>query len=129
MRKGTREFKCTGPSPLAALMKSSWGGPLIYRERPGVYVFWWVGWPPCAGGFDLLDITTKLAAPLVAGIRPAPFAERAEPRLSTGRSMEFGAGRGHTWQRRFYDFVVFTEYKRAGKLRYMHQNPVKHGLV
>jgi len=36
---------------------------------------------------------------------------------------------GHIWQRRFYDFVVFTEHKRAEKLSYMHQNPVKRGLV
>jgi putative transposase len=36
---------------------------------------------------------------------------------------------GHTWQARFYDFVVFTEKKRVEKLRYMHHNPVKRGLV
>ena len=36
---------------------------------------------------------------------------------------------GHIWQRRFYDFVVFTERKRVEKLRYMHRNPVKRGLV
>jgi putative transposase len=33
------------------------------------------------------------------------------------------------WQRRFYDFNVFTERKRAEKLRYMHRNPVARGLV
>jgi putative transposase len=36
---------------------------------------------------------------------------------------------GHIWQRRFYDFVVWTEHKRIEKLRYMHRNPVKRGLV
>ncbi|MFZ1139600.1 MAG: transposase [Candidatus Sulfotelmatobacter sp.] len=36
---------------------------------------------------------------------------------------------GHIWQHRFYDFVVFTEKKRIEKLRYMHRNPVKRGLV
>ena len=36
---------------------------------------------------------------------------------------------GHIWQRRFYDFVVWTKHKRIEKLRYMHQNPVKRGLV
>jgi putative transposase len=30
---------------------------------------------------------------------------------------------GHIWQRRFYDFVVFSEKKRIEKLRYMHCNP------
>jgi putative transposase len=33
------------------------------------------------------------------------------------------------WQARYYDFNVFTEAKRAEKLRYMHANPVKRGLV
>jgi hypothetical protein len=33
------------------------------------------------------------------------------------------------WQRRFYDFNVWTERKRIEKLRYMHRNPVKRGLV
>ena len=36
---------------------------------------------------------------------------------------------GHVWQRRFYDFVVWSEPKRIEKLRYMHRNPVKRGLV
>jgi len=33
------------------------------------------------------------------------------------------------WQSRFYDFNVYTEHKRVEKLRYMHRNPVKRGLV
>ena len=33
------------------------------------------------------------------------------------------------WQPRFYDFNVWTERKRIEKLRYMHCNPVKRGLV
>jgi putative transposase len=33
------------------------------------------------------------------------------------------------WERRFYDFNVWTERKRIEKLRYMHRNPVKRGLV
>jgi len=36
---------------------------------------------------------------------------------------------GHVWQSRFYDFVVRTERKRVEKLRYIHRNPVKRGLV
>ena len=30
---------------------------------------------------------------------------------------------------RFYDFNVWSERKRIEKLRYMHRNPVKRGLV
>jgi REP-associated tyrosine transposase len=33
------------------------------------------------------------------------------------------------WQKRFYDFNVWTEEKQIEKLRYMHRNPVKRGLV
>jgi putative transposase len=33
------------------------------------------------------------------------------------------------WQARYYDFNVWTEDKRVEKLRYMHRNPVKRGLV
>jgi len=39
------------------------------------------------------------------------------------------AGECHFWQRRFYDFVVWTEKKVTEKLNYMHENPVKRGLV
>jgi putative transposase len=33
------------------------------------------------------------------------------------------------WQRRFYDFNVWSARKQVEKLRYMHRNPVKRGLV
>ena len=33
------------------------------------------------------------------------------------------------WQRRFYDFNVWSGRKRVEKLRYMHRNPLKCGLV
>jgi REP-associated tyrosine transposase len=33
------------------------------------------------------------------------------------------------WQTRYYDFNVYTERKRTQKLRYIHRNPVRRGLV
>src|SRR6266536_932660 len=33
------------------------------------------------------------------------------------------------WQARYYDFNVHNDEKRVEKLRYMHRNPVKRGLV
>ena len=40
------------------------------------------------------------------------------------------AGREHFWQARYYDFNVCSrELKIREKLRYMHRNPVKRGLV
>jgi hypothetical protein len=49
--------------------------------------------------------------------------------LRQGRLWHLALDAGHIWQARFYDFVVFTEAKRVEKLRYMHRNPVKRGLV
>jgi putative transposase len=33
------------------------------------------------------------------------------------------------WQRRYYDFNVYSKRKQVEKLRYMHRNPVKRKLV
>jgi putative transposase len=35
----------------------------------------------------------------------------------------------HVWQRRFYDFNVWSARKRIEKLVYMHRNPVRSKLV
>ena len=40
-----------------------------------------------------------------------------------------GQPRKPFWQTRFYDCNVWTAKKRVEKLNYMHQNPVKRGLV
>jgi len=43
---------------------------------------------------------------------------------------EPGNARLHSfWQRRFYDFNVWSHKKKIEKLTYMHMNPVKRGLV
>ena len=49
------------------------------------------------------------------------------PNLANEWGTRTGAGR--IWQKRFYDFNVATPEKRVEKLRYMHRNPVKRGLV
>ena len=36
---------------------------------------------------------------------------------------------GQFWQRRFYDFNVWSQRKEVEKLKYMHRNPVVRGLV
>jgi putative transposase len=33
------------------------------------------------------------------------------------------------WQARYYDFNIWSERKFVEKLRYIHRNPVKRGLV
>jgi hypothetical protein len=55
-----------------------------------------------------------------------PRRRRRDPR----QRMLFGEEpRRAFWQARFYDFNVWTTRKRVEKLRYMHRNPVKRGLV
>ncbi len=54
---------------------------------------------------------------------------RSQPDPRQGHLWSASLEAGHIWQRRFYDFVVFSERKRVEKLRYMHRNPVKRGLV
>jgi REP-associated tyrosine transposase len=35
----------------------------------------------------------------------------------------------HFWQTRFYDFNVWSAVKHTEKVRYIHRNPVRRGLV
>ncbi len=51
---------------------------------------------------------------------------RAQPELFSAGPEDPPA---HFWQRRFYDFNVWSKRKRVEKLRYMHRNPVTRGLV
>jgi putative transposase len=46
-----------------------------------------------------------------------------------GTLFEEDTMREHFWQRRFYDFNVWSARKQSEKLRYMHRNPVTRGLV
>jgi putative transposase len=55
-----------------------------------------------------------------------PRRKRQDPRQ---RMLFEDAIRAPSWQARFYDFNVWTAKKRVEKLNYMHQNPVKRGLV
>ncbi|WP_334270426.1 REP-associated tyrosine transposase [Edaphobacter sp. HDX4] len=44
-------------------------------------------------------------------------------------SVSIQQGRIRLWQKRYYDFNVYTDDKRVEKLRYIHRNPVKRELV
>jgi len=51
-----------------------------------------------------------------------------ERRPHPGRKTRETLG-AHVWQARYYDFNVSTSAKRVEKLRYIHRNPVRRGLV
>lgn len=44
-------------------------------------------------------------------------------------SVSVQQGRTCFWQKRYYDFNVYTDEKRIEKLRYIHRNPVTRELV
>jgi putative transposase len=54
---------------------------------------------------------------------------QARRRHNPAQATLFDASPQHIWQKRFYDFNVWTEHKRIEKLRYMHRNPVTRGLA
>jgi putative transposase len=59
------------------------------------------------------------------------FARRvlAQIRRRPAQATLFDLSLHHTGQKRFYDFDVWSLKKQMGKLNYMHDNPVKRGLV
>ena len=61
---------------------------------------------------------------------------RRKPRRQTSaaqRSFQFASSADarlpQFWQKRFYDFNVWSRKKKVEKLGYMHANPLKRGLV
>ena len=47
---------------------------------------------------------------------------------NTARELKSAEG-APFWEPRYYDFNVWSEAKRVEKLRYIHRNPVRRGLV
>ena len=64
-------------------------------------------------------------APSVTGMTTAQVSKGARP----GAPSVTGNASSQIWQARFYDFNVWSAHKRVEKLRYIHRNPVKRGLV
>jgi putative transposase len=82
-----------------------------------------------------LSFVQRLPAGSSGGVDKGPTSRKVREKWGTPEIPEIpeapvtpGIPR-HIWQRRFYDFNVWTEHKRIEKLRYMHRNPVKRGLV
>jgi len=78
-----------------------------------------------AGSGDTFHGAAGIEAALGAGFA----AHEQEPDVRQSNLFGEVPARGPFWQARFYDFNVWTDKKRVQKLRYMHQNPLKRGLV
>jgi len=98
------------------------------------YQFVVVGYVVMPEHFHLLISEPQVKTPsTVMQALKLGFARRViaeEQRLGVRHFSRFSrSGPQHIWQKRFYDFNVWTEHKRIEKLRYMHRNPVKRGLA
>jgi putative transposase len=65
----------------------------------------------------------KVARALLKKPRRANSAQKSLPFEGSSTEQE------HFWQRRFYDFNVWSQKKLKEKLEYMHANPVQRKLV
>jgi putative transposase len=98
------------------------------------YDFTVVGYVVMPDHFHLLISEPAEGDPsLVMKVLKQRIARRLLPRRCTDdRQAGFWNGSEqprHFWQKRFYDFNVWSHRKEVEKLRYMHRNPVKRGLV
>ena len=100
------------------------------------YRFVVVGYVVMPEHFHLLISEPQKGTPsTVMQVLKQRFARKILKRLRARRDPAQGQlwdqvlAEGHVWQRRFYDFVVWSHAKRLEKLRYIHRNPVKRGLV
>ena len=85
------------------------------RKRYGLLVFGYVVMPEHVH-FLVSEAERKLLSTAIRAIK-----QSVARRLISGRE--------HFWQARYYDFNVWSGKKLVEKLRYMHRNPVKRGLV
>ena len=77
----------------------------------------------CLHGDQVAGAEAPLLWWLVRGAEPPRFHRRTEA------VTEVRVREGRFWQKRYYDFNVFTSDKRVEKLRSIYRNPVMRGLV
>ena len=107
----------------------------VLEQVRGRYDFVVVGYVVMPEHFHLLISEPERADPSVViqalklGVvrRLFPTSPNRDKR-GTLKLFEHSAAK-HFWQRRFYDFNVWSAHKHREKLRYIHRNPVKRGLV
>ena len=93
---------------------------------------WWVGYVVMPDHIHLLISEPERGTPsTVMQVVKQRFARRVlnRQRRDARQAELWPEPPQHVWQKRFYDFHVWSERKRVEKLRYMHRNPVKEGLV
>jgi putative transposase len=105
----------------------------IFEETRRKYRFVVHGYVVMPEHFHLLITEPEVGDPsVVMKVVKQRFARRLNQRrrrTSSAQTALWDSTPDPVWQKRFYDFNVWSERKRIEKLRYMHRNPVKRGLV
>jgi len=103
-------------------VRARWKFPLIGYVVMPEHVHLLIGEPPKGDPSKVLQVLKQKAS----------RALRARKLLRAQMSLPLGKAEAevdHFWQRRFYDFNVWSAKKVREKLDYMHANPVKRNLV
>jgi len=86
------------------------------RSRHGFHLF----------GYVVMPEHVHLLLDEAGALNPSKVIQVVKQKVSS----HFGHGRGIPfWQRRFYDFNTWSPGKIKEKLIYMHENPLRRGLV
>src|SRR5215467_107759 len=91
-------------------------------------------WSACGGGIDFFIAGYVVMPEHVHLLISEPERSSLAVALQmlkqvSSRKLHDATGGKAFWQKRYYDFNVWSERKRVEKLRYMHRNPVTRGLV
>ena len=77
----------------------------------------------------LISEPGRATVPIMIQVLKQRVARRLLPRCASGAQGELWQAARRFWQRRYYDFNVYSDQKVTEKLQYMHWNPVKRGLI
>ncbi len=77
----------------------------------------------------VMQVLKQAAARQILDLLRRPRADSRAKTLLVELENRRRLGKAQFWQRRFYDFNVWSEKKKWEKLDYMHLNPVERGLV
>jgi putative transposase len=112
-------FSCYRRQPKLATARACGVFEQSLEQTRRTYSFYVAGYVVMPEHVHLL-LTEPAAAPLSKAIQAL--------KQSVSRSLALRAPEPF-WQARYYDFNVWSNDKRIEKLRYIHRNPVKRGLV
>jgi putative transposase len=103
----------------------------LLEEARQQYRFVVYGYVVMPEHFHLLISEPEKGTPsVVMKVIKQRFAQRINRRRRSSTQMAlWPEERRLLWQKRFYDFNVWSRRKRVEKLRYIHRNPVKRGLA